>query len=120
MAEVAEPDKAPGVSHASVAHAEPDREHEWVGDQDQEQEECRRDEYVGDVRITRKESPSTARYPRLARDALLHVQVSRHQRGPARMASSFKMCVDNGLYNLSTFACSSSLFNRNLANCRKR
>ena len=88
MAEVGEPDKAPGVADASVAQTEPDREHERVADQDHEQEECRCDECVGDVGITRKESKWMARQARLARDRLLHVQVSRHQRGSAcRMRS---------------------------------
>jgi len=41
MAEVGEPDEAPCVADAGVAQAEPDREHERVGDQDHEQEECR-------------------------------------------------------------------------------
>src|SRR5882724_8229015 len=64
------------------------REHERVGDQDHEQEECRCDKRVGDVRITPQESRSTARHPGLARDALLHIQVSHHQRGPARRMRS--------------------------------
>src|SRR5215471_9613872 len=116
MAEVAEPDKAPGIPDASVAQAEPDREHERVADQDHEQEECRRDECVGDVRITRKESKPTTRRSRLARDTLLHVQVSRHQHGPARMASLVQVVR----LQLEYLACSGSLLNRPWANCRKR
>ena len=55
------PTKLP-VADAGVAQAEPDREHERVGDQDREQEERRGDEPPGCARITRQEPlPAAAR-----------------------------------------------------------
>src|SRR5205823_10125108 len=70
--EVVDPDEAPGFADAGVAQAEPHGENEGIGDQEQQEEEGRSDEGVGNRGVPHQDIGQPASGCLAARGQLRH------------------------------------------------